>query len=104
SRKRQCSTLRGGSMGWRRAFGGLPLLVVLISFPGFDMKQTSSPAFAVLSAPTGLSSNPSSATVIAVIWQDNAKNEDGFELHRSTTGSGGAFGLLAATASGVTSY
>lgn len=52
-------------------------------------------------APSSTKAVPSSATVIDLTWRDNATNETGFELHRSTTGASGAFqlrGLLGADA------
>ena len=55
-------------------------------------------------APSGLSATASSHSQIDLVWQDNTNNESGFEVHRSTTGAGGVFTLLATTAPGVTGH
>lgn len=44
-------------------------------------------------APSGTKAVASSDILMALSWQDNATNESGFELHRSTTGASGAFEL-----------
>lgn len=54
-------------------------------------------------SPTDPTSGPVSATQIQVYWPD-ISNETGWEIHRSTTGAGGAFSLLAKTAANVTTY
>lgn len=41
---------------------------------------------------------PTSAHTIQVEWTDNVRNEDGWEMHRSTTGATGPFSLLVALA------
>jgi alpha-tubulin suppressor-like RCC1 family protein len=45
-----------------------------------------------------------SSTRINLAWRDNATSETGFEIHRSTAGSGGPFTLLARRGANVTSY
>ena len=55
-------------------------------------------------APSGTNAVAVSWSQINVSWQDNSSNESGFEVHRSTTGSSGAFTLLASTGANVTSY
>ena len=57
-----------------------------------------------VNAPSTVTAVAESQTRIDVSWQDNSDNETGFEVHRSTTGSSGAFALLASTGAGVTSY
>jgi hypothetical protein len=57
-----------------------------------------------LPAPSGATATAVSGTRVDVAWQDNSTSESGFELHRSTTGLYGTFGLLASTGAGVTSY
>jgi len=37
-------------------------------------------------------------------WSDNSRNETGWEVHRSTTGAGGAFTLLASLAANTTDH
>ena len=54
--------------------------------------------------PAPLSASPISNVAIAVSWTDNSPNETGFEVHRSTTGIGGTYTLIATVGAGVTSY
>ena len=55
-------------------------------------------------APSGLGAVATSYGVITLTWTDNSDNETGFEIERSTTGSGGPFTLLTTTAAGVVTY
>ena len=55
-------------------------------------------------APSNANAVAVSDTRIDVSWQDNAANEIGFEVHRSTAGPSGAFTLLASTGAGSVSY
>ena len=57
-----------------------------------------------LSAALNLSATAISDTEISLAWQDNATNETGFEVYRSTTGSSGPFHRLATIAANVTGY
>ena len=57
-----------------------------------------------LSAVSNLSATAVSASQVDLTWQDNATNETGFEVHRSTTGASGAFNYLATTTADVASY
>jgi hypothetical protein len=45
-------------------------------------------------APTNLAALASSSTAIALTWDDNSSDEQGFEIWRSTTGATGAYSLL----------
>ena len=45
-----------------------------------------------------------SQTQIDITWRDNAKNETGFEVHRSTTGPSGAFYAIAGVGANVGLY
>ena len=65
---------------------------------GFEIPTTEPPA-----APTSLSTTPS-GTQINLGWTDNSTNETGFQIERSTTGSGGPFSLLITTAANAVSY
>lgn len=47
-----------------------------------------------LKPPANLVATPASATVITLGWTDQSTSESGFEIWRSTTGSGGAYSLL----------
>jgi len=54
--------------------------------------------------PSNMTVIASSESGIAVSWVDNSSNETGFEVHRSTSGSGGPFGLLASTRTDAVGY
>lgn len=45
-----------------------------------------------------------SASQISMSWPDNARNESGWEVHRSTTGASGSFSLLASLPTNSTDY
>jgi len=62
-----------------------------------------SPGPSGLEAPSNASAVPSQ-TQIAITWQDNSKNETGFEVHRSTTGPSGTFTVLAGSGANVGTY
>jgi hypothetical protein len=51
-----------------------------------------------------LTSTAVSKTQIDLSWQDEAPNETGWQVHRSTSGPAGAFTLLATTGANVTGY
>jgi len=52
-------------------------------------------------APSDLGVASTSSSVLTLSWTDNSDNETGFEIERSTTGSGGLFTLLTTTAAGA---
>jgi hypothetical protein len=79
-------TLTGTGWGWWAA-------------APFDAAPPAAPA-----APSGLGATALSAMVVRLAWTDNSDNETGFEIERSTTGSGGPFSPLATVAAGVTTY
>lgn len=54
------------------------------------------------SAPSGLTATTASSTQINLAWTDNANNEDGFKVERSTDGTN--FTQIATVGAGVTSY
>jgi fibronectin type 3 domain-containing protein len=66
-----------------------------------DTMPTQTPT--VPAAPTGLSATSTSASSITLTWTRNSSNETGFQVERSTGGSG-TFGLIATTAAGATTY
>ena len=68
-----------------------------------DLKAASSGGPAV-NAPSNAVATTVSTTEIDVVWQDNASNENGFELERSTTGPGGPFSLLTRLGVNLTTY
>jgi hypothetical protein len=95
------STLRSG-LG-----SGLLMLVAL----GCDDQHAFEPDLEAARGGSGSLAAPSNTGVVAVSesridvsWQDNADNESGFEVHRSTTGAAGTFTLRASTGAGVTSF
>jgi hypothetical protein len=55
-------------------------------------------------APSGLAAVPVSETRIDLTWVDNASNESGFELYRSTNGQAGTFELRARPLTNATAY
>ena len=55
-------------------------------------------------APTTLSAVATSYAHIDLTWTDNADNESGFEIERSTTGSGGTFSLLTTVPANTETY
>jgi hypothetical protein len=55
-------------------------------------------------APSNTNATPASQSRIDVSWQDNSTNETGFEVHRSTSGLGGTYTLLASMGAGFISY
>jgi hypothetical protein len=54
--------------------------------------------------PSGFLATAATATSVHLVWTDNSCNEGGFEIERSTTGSGGPFSLLTTTAAGAVAY
>lgn len=64
-------------------------------FSNTDCATTPVPTVPPPAAPTALVATPSSHTAIALGWTDNAADEAGFEIWRSTTGPGGTYALLA---------
>jgi hypothetical protein len=55
-------------------------------------------------APTGPGLLPVSSTVLQLSWTDNSTDETGFQIERSTTGSGGPFTLLTTVAANIITY
>lgn len=73
--------------------------------------EPSSPADHPLTATASALASPSNATAagvsetqIDVAWVDRSSSETRFEIHRSTTGTGGTFTLLATSDANVTHY
>ena len=55
-------------------------------------------------SPTSLTATTSSSTEIQLNWTDNATNETGFEIHRSTTGIAGTYTLLTTVAANTITF
>ncbi len=55
-------------------------------------------------APTTLTASAVAYNQVNLSWNDNANNETGFEIERSTTGSGGTFTALASVLTDVEAY
>src|SRR5438552_18480623 len=68
---------------------GVQTCALPIFAPSFALSGNGTPA-----APTDLTASADSYHQIWLGWQDNATNEAGFEVWRSTTGSGGTFTLF----------
>jgi hypothetical protein len=81
-----------------RFYGSVCALLVLVSVRG------SGNAASALTPPSNVSTVGSSESRIDVSWRDNSSSETGFEVHRSTTGPNGGFGLLGRTAAQALSY
>jgi hypothetical protein len=60
------------------------------------------PALPPPAAPTNLAAAVSGATSISLHWTDNASNESGYQVWRSTSGSSGTYSLLAEPAANAT--
>src|SRR5258705_10505603 len=79
------------------------LLSALALLGACDNPDPLSPAYAARSgavaAPSSLVATPYSYEMITLAWQDNANNEAGFEVWRSTSGPTGAFTLFASNSS-----
>ncbi|HMH20626.1 MAG TPA: fibronectin type III domain-containing protein [Puia sp.] len=54
-------------------------------------------------APSNLVASPKSKTTIQLSWKDNANNEDGYEVYKSTS-LNGTYTLLTTTAANITTY
>src|SRR6266516_1351457 len=80
------------------SIAALPLLGLLALLTACDDPGPLAPFFASRSgapvAPTNLVATPSSFEMITFSWQDNANNEGGFEVWRSTTGPSGTITLF----------
>src|SRR5262245_53011012 len=61
------------------------------------------PQAALTATPTGLTATASS-TQILLQWRDDATNETGWEVQRSTTGAGGSFIVVTTMGADATSY
>lgn len=72
-------------------------------FSNTDCATTPVPTVPPPAAPTALAATPSSHTAIALTWTDNAADEAGFEIWRSTTGAGGTYALGAGLGADATS-
>jgi hypothetical protein len=90
-----------------------PVLLLSFIFGGCDRPTPLAPGIEAatggqpgptVNAPSNTSAVAVSWSQINVAWRDNSSNETGFEVHRSTTGPGGAFALVATTAANATSY
>jgi hypothetical protein len=75
------------------------MIAVLVS-----VTATSASAAVRVNAPSNTNAVAVSESQTHVNWQDNSKNETGFEVHRSTTGQDGAFSLRGGTGANATNY
>src|SRR5882762_1630570 len=99
-----------GCMPWPRSSPAALLLASLLVACEHDhlvvplVEATSAAAGPTVKAPAIARATVTSSSRIDASWQDNSTNEDGFEVHRSTTGPGGAFTLRATMGVNATSY
>src|SRR2546421_9229528 len=89
-------------MDLRRVSIAWPLLV--LTMIGCDGRRPLGPSFAVVGTPASLTGNAAAFNRIDLTWQENSRNETGFEVHRSATGSSGTFTLQATTPPSATTY
>lgn len=68
------------------------------------IQASSSSSGAAPNAPSMANATAASVERIDVSWQDNATNETGFEIRRSTTGPDGSFPVIATSGANATSY
>jgi hypothetical protein len=69
-----------------------------------DSLQAARGTTSSLVAPSSATADPVSEVSIRVGWQDNSGNEEGFEVHRSSTGPDGTFSIRATTSADATTY
>ena len=81
--------------------GSLLLLSLLLACDGDPLFG---PNAALVRPPASLTASAVSHDQIDLTWQDNAPNETGFELYRSTPDPSGPFTRQATTGSSVTNY
>ena len=90
-----------------RVFAYASAAVTLASCTGDVMSPTRLAAGGAAARASGglsLTAFAWSPTQISVSWNDNARNESGWELHRSANGATGAFSLLASLGANSTGY
>src|SRR2546426_11289931 len=90
-------------LGVRPSFltGSLLLLSLLLACDGDPLFG---PNAALVRPPASLTASAVSHDQIDLTWQDNAPNETGFELYRSSPEPSGPFTRQATTGSSVTNY
>ncbi len=66
--------------------------------------SVSVPLSTLPTAPTGITTTGVSTTQIQIDWTDNAYNESGYDIERSTTGGGSGFTVLSSLAANATTY
>ena len=71
--------------------------------PSADGTTLGLTALSVLSGLYNLSATATAPTAIALSWEDNSSQEEGFDIYRSTTGPTGQFALYAAAGANATS-
>jgi len=71
---------------------------------GWSAAAAFATAFSAAQTPVFTHAATSAWNAITLDWQDNASNETGYILQRSTTGSGGPYGVIATLRANVTSY
>jgi len=88
-----------GAMGWLKVNGG----IAAPTYPGtgYSAYYVLNPTSAPPAAPSNLVAAAASSSAIDLTWQDNADNETGFDIHRS---SGSAYSVVGNASTDSTSY
>ena len=90
--------------------GGSLLVLLVLACNGSELVEpannpTSTAAVgSTVKPPSSITAAASSESRIDVSWQDNSGNETGFEVHRSTNGGSGPFGLQTSTGASAVGY
>lgn len=96
--------------GIERLWGLAGIAVLLLACedptlaPGGDQPAPASSSSTTLGGPSDLKAAAASPSQVDLAWKDNATNESGFELHRSTAGISGPFTIAAGTGPNVTAF
>lgn len=90
-------------MSRRHAYRAIPFLALLAAI-ACDGRQPLAPSFLTVGAPASLSATAIGFNQISLVWADNSRNENGFEIYRSSDGPNGTFALVANVGSLPTTY
>ena len=107
SRRTDVEWVGGGTtIGGIQAFRSVRALIVILLMIAALVSVTTRGASAAarVNAPSNTNAVAVSESQVDVHWNDNSANEAGFEVHRSTTGQGGAFSLRAVSGANATNY
>lgn len=80
----------------------IPLAVAVLAAGCDNPDPLAPPLLARTAAGTSLTATAYSYSGIQLAWQDNASNETGWEVHRSTSGPAGNFSLRSTEGANIT--